>query len=118
MSSFWTSVVLAAAQGRAGSICWNLAINCLGGDGEWVELARGWTFLILLWVTHLVLLPGGSCWPLDSWQCCVLPAGRPCKSYLRQLDEATGVRSPPGPFSSSTETPYLLSETGSVAPDL
>lgn len=57
--------------------------------------------------------------PLDSWQCCVLPIGRPCKSYLRQLDEATGVRSPLGPFSSSsTETPYLLSETGSVAPDL
>lgn len=19
--------------------------------------------------------------PLDSWQCCVLPVGRPCKSY-------------------------------------
>lgn len=48
----------------------------------------------------------------------MLPVGRPCKSYLRQLDEAAGVKSPLALLSSSTEMPYLLSETGSVAPDL
>lgn len=73
LCSFWTSVALAAVQGRAGSICWNLAINCLGGDGEWVEHARGRS------VGH----PPSSAVParrqllalLDSWQsvvCCLL----------------------------------------------
>lgn len=42
--SFWTAVALAAAQGRAGSICWNLAINCLGRDGEMGGTCQGLDF--------------------------------------------------------------------------
>lgn len=56
--------------------------------------------------------------PLDSWQStvCLLPVGRPCTSYLRQLDDEAGVRSPLGLFPSSTQLPYLLFETVSLWP--